>query len=105
VEAFRQELKRVLENEGRALWDGKVQEVKVVDSTDRTIALRVLISAADPDALWNLRCLVRERLVSLLQRHPDWLPTARTETRPREGGNDKIAPNPPASSASRTVDR
>lgn len=105
VEAFREELKRILENEGRALWDGKVQEVKVVDTTDRTIVLRVLISAADPDALWNLRCLVRERLVSLLQKHPDWLPTRRTETRSREGGNDKIPPKPPAPSASRTVDR
>ena len=91
VNPFREELARVLESEGRELWDGRMQEVKVVESTDRTMTLRVLISANDPAALWNLRCLVRERLMGLLQNHPDWLPTSRTETRSRDRGNDKLA--------------
>ena len=38
-------MKRVLAEEGRELWDGKVQEVKVTDISDRTVTLRILVSA------------------------------------------------------------
>src|SRR5262249_29942914 len=53
VRAFREELSRVLEGEGREWWDHRVQEVKVVESTDRTMTLRVLVSANEPSVLWN----------------------------------------------------
>ncbi|HYR56258.1 MAG TPA: mechanosensitive ion channel family protein [Myxococcaceae bacterium] len=80
-DAFREELRRVLEGEGRQLWDGKIQNLKVIEASDKTVTLRILISARDPDASWNLRCLVRERMLRLLREHPEWLPKTRTESR------------------------
>lgn len=34
---------------------------------DRSIQLRALCSAGDPTVSWNLRCLVRERLLAFLR--------------------------------------
>ena len=83
VTAVRAELKRVLEDEGKSLWDGRAQGIQVTDATDRVITLRVLVSAADPTKLWDLRCLVREKLIAFIAAHPEWLPMMRNETRVR----------------------
>jgi small-conductance mechanosensitive channel len=99
VDAFRNELKRILENEGKALWDGKVQGVQVTDATDRIKVLRVLISAADSGKQWDLRCVIREKMLAFVStRHPEWLPVNRNETRvTAEEGADPMAPfTPPA---------
>ena len=77
VDAARAELKRILENEGRALWDGKAQSIVVTAVTDRTMTMRALISAADSGKQWDLRCLVREKMIAWLRTHPEWLPTLR----------------------------
>ncbi len=83
VEAFRQELQGILQGEGKKWWDGKVQGLQVTDASDRTQTLRALVSAADPGACFDLRCLVRERLIAFLTRHPQWLPVTRSEARER----------------------
>jgi small-conductance mechanosensitive channel len=93
VDAMRAELKRVLENEGMALWDGRAQGIQVTDATDRAITLRVLVSAVDAGKLWDLRCLVREKLIAFIGAHPEWLPVARNETRVRS--EDGISPTAP----------
>jgi hypothetical protein len=78
VEEVRQELKRILDSTD--MWDGKVWGLQVTDATDRTIQLRALMSAADSGKAWNLRCYVREKLITFLQtRHPESLPKARAE--------------------------
>jgi small-conductance mechanosensitive channel len=78
VEKVRQELKRILDSTD--MWDGKVWGLQVTDATDRTIQLRALMSAADSGKAWNLRCYVREKLITFLQtRHPESLPKARAE--------------------------
>ncbi|WP_224244238.1 mechanosensitive ion channel family protein [Hyalangium gracile] len=82
IDALREELKRILENEGKALWDGKVQSVVVLNVLEKTLSVRALVSAVDPGKLFDLRCLVRERLIVFMRRHPGWLPTVRSETRP-----------------------
>ncbi len=41
--------------------------------------MRALVSAADPGKLFDLRCLVRERLITWLQRQPHGLPLLRAE--------------------------
>jgi small-conductance mechanosensitive channel len=87
MDAVRAELRRILENEGKALWDGKVATVVVEDVLDRTLQVRVLVSST-PEGLFDLRCLVREKLMMYLRARPEWLPTTRTESRP--------APQPPA---------
>jgi small-conductance mechanosensitive channel len=78
VDAVRDELDRILEN--NPLWDGDVKVVQVTDTTDRTIEVRVLVSAADSATAWDLRVHVREKLLSFLQNnYPQCLPKARLE--------------------------
>ncbi|AGC47553.1 mechanosensitive ion channel family protein [Myxococcus stipitatus DSM 14675] len=81
VDAMRAELKRILSGEAQHLWDGRFQSVVVLEAQDRTLTIRALVSAANPDKLFDLRALVRERLVSFLRAHPQWLPFTRTESR------------------------
>ncbi|HYO66266.1 MAG TPA: mechanosensitive ion channel family protein, partial [Archangium sp.] len=92
IEALRVELRRILDDEGKALWDGKVATVVVEDVLDRTLQVRVLVSSA-PSNLFDLRALVRERLMAYLRPRPEWLPTTRTESRP-------AAPQPASGTAS-----
>ncbi|MHB8876202.1 MAG: mechanosensitive ion channel family protein [Myxococcaceae bacterium] len=80
VNAVRSELERLLADEGKVLWDGRAKAVQVTEATDRSITLRALVSAADGGKLWDLRCLVREKLVAFLTRTPGELPTVRAET-------------------------
>ncbi len=103
IDALRAELKRILENEGRQLWDGKVQSVVVLSVLEKTLSVRALVSA-DSGKLFDLRCLVREQLIVFLRRHPAWLPTVRSETRPlgppqgqsEQPGSPTTAPTPRA---------
>ncbi|WPB79577.1 mechanosensitive ion channel [Archangium violaceum] len=80
LDALRAELRRILENEGKALWDGRVATVVVLEVLDRTLQVRALVSA-HPSNLFDLRALVREKLMVYLRARPDWLPTTRTESR------------------------
>lgn len=67
VEPVRAELQRVCEESD--LWNGKVCVLQVTGATDGVIRLRALVSANDAAALWDLRCLVRERLVGWIWQH------------------------------------
>lgn len=62
---LRAELARLLE--GHPKWDGRTQGVSVTDTKDRTLELRVLVSAANAGDLWDLRVDLREKLVRWLQ--------------------------------------
>jgi small-conductance mechanosensitive channel len=79
VAAVRAELKRILEQESEGLWDGKVHGLQVTGCSERTMLLRALVSAADAGKAWDLRCLVREKLIAWLQRQPQGLPLVRAE--------------------------
>jgi small-conductance mechanosensitive channel len=60
-------------------WDGRACSLQVVDTTPSTIAVRCVVSAANATAAWDLRCEVREALVTWLARHaPEGLPRVRT---------------------------
>ncbi len=76
VEAIRTEYKRILDESG--LWDGEAWSVLVTDNDDRSMVVRALFSAPDSGNAWDLRCLVREKLIAFLQeQHPYALPAAR----------------------------
>jgi hypothetical protein len=79
VAAVRAELKRILEQESEGLWDGKVQGLQVTGCSERAMLLRALVSAVDAGKAWDLRCLVREKLIGWLQRQPQGLPLMRAE--------------------------
>ena len=80
VEAVREELKRITKNS--PLWDKHVCTLQVTNTTERTLELRALVSAADASQAWNLRCEVREKLIEFLQaNYPEALPKMRAELR------------------------
>ncbi|WP_304504079.1 mechanosensitive ion channel family protein [Corallococcus sp. EGB] len=91
VPAVRAELKRILEQESNGLWDGKVQGLQVTDLSERTMKLRALVSAADSGKAFDLRCLVREKLVAFLQAQPHGLPLLRAEATPLPFPEEKAA--------------
>jgi small-conductance mechanosensitive channel len=76
IEEVRREAGRIVE--ASPLWDRRFWNLQVVEAGERTIRLRVLMSAADASNAWNLRCEVREKLLGYLQaRHPEALPRLR----------------------------
>ena len=78
VEAMREELHRILES--TELWDGRVSVLQVTDAVGGFVRVRALVSAADAPTDWDLRCLVRERLVAWLQESaPQALPHTRVD--------------------------
>jgi small-conductance mechanosensitive channel len=84
LDAVRAEAKRITESAPE--WDGRVFNVQVSDATERTMQLRVLVSSADSGKSWDLRCKLREGLLTFLAReYPHCLPVQRQENR---GGLD-----------------
>jgi small-conductance mechanosensitive channel len=93
VDDVRAELARVLD--GNPLWDGRVQNIQITDVRERSVELRVLVSAANAGNLWDLRVQVRERLLEFLRlRHPEALPRVRT-------GNPVVAADGPLETGTR----
>jgi hypothetical protein len=75
---MRAELDRLLAD--HPLWDRRVGVLQVTDAIGSVIRVRVLVSAPDAGALFDLRCQVREALVVWLQReHAYGLPRVRWE--------------------------
>lgn len=80
VEELREQLRVILR--GSELWDERVSVLQVTDAVNFVVRVRALVSAADAPTLFDLRCLVRERLVDWVRRtHPEALPRVRHESR------------------------
>lgn len=78
LEALRQELQKICQSATQ--WDGRVCSLIVTDTSERAMQVRALVSSADSGRNWDLRCLVRERLITFLQqKHPHALPRLRAE--------------------------
>ena len=78
VDAVRAELKRICES--TPLWKGEVCAVQVTDADQTTIQVRALVDARNSGDAWDLRCLVREKLIDFLRRnYPESLPRHRAE--------------------------
>jgi small-conductance mechanosensitive channel len=76
------------------LWDGAVVNLQVVDTNNRTMELRALVSARNAPQSWDLRCEIREKLIAYLQREmPEALPRERADISPPLGIRE--APRPP----------
>jgi len=81
IEALRQELERTLKSSNK--WKGNVCVLQVTDATEHTVQLRALMDAHDAGTAWDLRCLVREKLIEFLQReYPESLPRTRADLSP-----------------------
>jgi small-conductance mechanosensitive channel len=77
-DAMRAELDHLLNAD--PLWDERVGVLQVTDAVDGYVRVRMLVSASNAGALFDLRCNVREGMVEWLQRdHPGALPRRRLE--------------------------
>jgi small-conductance mechanosensitive channel len=78
MDELRKELRRICE--ATPLWKGDVCVLQASDATERTVQLRALMDARNSSDAWDLRCLVREKLLEYLQKnHPESLPRFRGE--------------------------
>jgi len=78
IQSLRAELERVVR--ATPLWDGRVVKLQVTNTTEKSVELRALVSAANSSDLWELRCLVREELVAFIRTdHPGGIPRVRME--------------------------
>ena len=87
VNELREEFFRYVET--HPAWDHRVKSLVVADAKETSIQIRALVSAADPDKLWTLRCHVREALITFVQeKHPTYLVRTRlvVETLPAQPG-------------------
>ena len=74
---IRDELERVVRQIPE--WDGRLAKLQVTDTTERTMQLRILVTAQDAGLAFELRCKVREALIDFMQReYPQHLPLIRT---------------------------
>jgi len=85
IDDIRAELTRAVSES--PLWDGRVCGLQVTNLTDRSMELRCLVSASGSSQLFDLRCVVRERMIEFLRaKAPRSLPTMRVEM-DRTGGD------------------
>jgi small-conductance mechanosensitive channel len=85
LEPLRAELTRLASES--PLWDKLVCGLQVTNLSEHTMELRCLVSSADASKSFDLRCLVREKMIEFLrENYPDALPTLRLEMR---GGGQK----------------
>ncbi|MDX1883004.1 mechanosensitive ion channel family protein [Mycolicibacterium sp. 120270] len=73
---MRAELDRLLSES--ELWDGRRGVLQVTDAVGGVVRVRIVVSAPNAGALFDLRCAVREGLVNWVQHH-GVLPTQRIE--------------------------
>ena len=76
LEKVRKEFQSFLQK--NPLFDGRVSSLLVTDAVGGYVQVRFLISASDSSRQWDLRCEVREHMVSWIQKnHPSALPVTR----------------------------
>jgi hypothetical protein len=81
VNELREEFFRYVE--AHPAWDKRKKSLVVTDAKETSIQIRALVSAADPDKLWTLRCDVREALIYYVQdKHPTHLVRTRVSVQP-----------------------
>lgn len=91
VEEMREKLTALLEQSD--LWDRDVANLQVTEASTDTITIRALMSARTSPRAWDLRCEIREKMLTWLrQEHPLALPRARGELSLRALGPDQAEP-------------
>jgi small-conductance mechanosensitive channel len=70
VESIREALPEMLKSNSD--WDGRTWNVQVTNTTDKFKEVRILVTSADASKNWNLRTLIREKLIEYINmNYPD----------------------------------
>jgi small-conductance mechanosensitive channel len=76
IDEVRKQFVKILES--TPLWDKEAQVLQIVDSTERSMNIRLLMSARNAPQAWDLRCYVREKMIVYIQEnYPEALPKSR----------------------------
>ncbi|GAB3952491.1 mechanosensitive ion channel [Spirosoma harenae] len=76
VDIIRKKAREIAEND--PLWTGESFAVQVTDTTPTCIQVRVLVSAPDAPSAFDLRCHMREQLITFIRdEYPESLPQTR----------------------------
>src|SRR5689334_22410456 len=103
VSRIRQRLERAVRES--KLWDSAVVNLQVVETDAKTMQLRALVSARNAPNSWDLRCEIREKLVSFLQREmPKALPRERADISPPLVVQEEFEPRKDRAMARATAD-
>lgn len=79
LEPLREELLRLCQ-EVPELWNGQVCVLQVTDTSEKSIQLRALVSSRNSSRNWDLRCHIRENLITYIQTYyPSALPQVRAD--------------------------
>ena len=79
VDEIRIEMQRLLN--ASPLWDKKIEVLQVIDSSEKAMHIRGLMTSKNSQDSWDLRCFVREGLIKYIQEnHPESLPKLRIDT-------------------------
>jgi small-conductance mechanosensitive channel len=76
------------------LWDGAVVNVAVTDAKENTIEIRVLCSAKNAAALFDLRCFLREKLLAHLSNIDEGNFTSTRIVVAKDGGDQSTGTTP-----------
>jgi hypothetical protein len=77
---LRAELRRIVEES--PLWDKRVCGLQVTNLTDHSMELRCLVSSGGSSQCFDLRCLVREKMIAFIhENYPNALPSWRVKMR------------------------
>jgi len=72
------------------LWDQQTQVLQVTDTTDKTMTIRLLMTAQNSPIAWDLRCHVREKMIEFIQQnYPQSLPHVRATLSDNKDDNPK----------------
>ena len=91
VDALRNEFTSVLE--ASPLWDRRVNALQVTNLSEHTMEIRCLLSASNSSAQFDLRCIVREKMIGFIQKnYPDAFPRTRFSAISRAEESDAASP-------------
>lgn len=80
IEPIRAEFQRLLSKTD--LWDKRVGLVQITDVSKTEVEVRCLVSASNSGTAFDLRCYIRENLLTFIQKnYPESLPRTRMELR------------------------
>lgn len=75
-EEIRKEFNRLMETTD--LWDKRTKVMQVTETTENSVEVRLLISAANSCKAFELRCYIRENMITFIQKNfPESLPATR----------------------------
>jgi hypothetical protein len=67
IAPIREELEKIVQSS--PLWDGKTQKLQVSNLSEKSVELRIQVSAANADQLSDLQAYVREQILSFIRHH------------------------------------